>query len=162
MGLLQTLKIQQYQPGCLTTNPKLTSWPHLAPAFYSQKNSMVDVSWSCFSQLMMRNNICIAGCVKHLQIHFCFAVLIATYKQRNYRCPSSSSYTPHCCALYSTVVCCINMIVWQYGSRCCEHQTIQNGLGAVITWELGHHSSPLTSIDCFEWLLIFWLKQWLH
>lgn len=129
---------------------RLTSWPHLAPAFCGQRKTGVNITWSHFSQLMMWNNIGITSCVKHQQIHFCSAVLIATCKQRNYSCPNSSSYTLRCCVLYSTVFCCINMIVWRYGSRCCEHQTIQNGLGAVITWELGHYSSPLTCIDCFE------------
>lgn len=78
---------------------RLTSWPHLAPAFCGQRKIEVDVSWSCFSQLMMWNNIGITCRVKHQQIHFCSAVLIATYKQRNYSCPNSSSYTLCCCAL---------------------------------------------------------------
>lgn len=99
--------------GLFNTKPRLTSWPHLAPAFCGLRRIGADVSWSYFSKLMKWNNIAITSRVKYQQIHFCTAVLIVTYKQRNYSCPNSPSYTLRCCALYSTVFGCMNMMVQQ-------------------------------------------------
>lgn len=74
--------------GLFNAKPRLTSWPHLAPAFCGQEKTVLKFLGAICSQLLMWNNIGITSCVKHQQIHFCLAVLIATYKQRHYSCPN--------------------------------------------------------------------------
>lgn len=95
----------------------------MASAFCGKEKTWVDASWRHFSQLMTQNNIAITSRVKHQRLHF-YLIVSNKQKKKNYSCPSSCSYPLQRCGLHS-VFLCMNVVVRQYGSRCCEHQTTE-------------------------------------
>lgn len=74
--------------GLFNVKPRLTSSPLSVPAFSVRKKIGLMFLGAICSQPSMWNNTGVTSCVERQQIHFCTAVLIATYKQRHYSCPN--------------------------------------------------------------------------
>lgn len=96
--------------GPFNAKPQVNLPEPLGPFLLWPKEAGLVFLLAVCSQPLMWNNTSITSRTKRQQIHFCSAVLAATYKQRHYSCPNFLLIF----AVPACIVCYFLSCVWQH------------------------------------------------